>query len=178
MHCKLTMSILVLICVIYFAVSPNADAAQRQPIKPTVTYSRVRGWEAALVQGAPNLANYYWEPMTRRTINTTATTGHQAIRAPLPVVKHNPVTSYPHRSSSPCTVASIGATARRLCSDSVATTDTALVYKTTTPSLATSTVSCALDVNAQLVNSKASGKLIPKHALIAHQLSLADSFGK
>lgn len=178
MYSKLTKLALVLMVLNYCIALPRADAAQRQPTKPNVTYSRVRGWEAALVQGAPNLANYYWEPMTRRTINTTATTGHQAIRAPLPMAKHNLVTSSPHRSLSPSTVASIGATARRLCSDSVTTTDTALVYKTTTASLATPTTSCALDVNAQLVNTKGSGKLIPKHALIAHQLSLADSFGK
>jgi len=46
--------------------------------------TRVRGWEAQLVDGAPNLGNFYWEPMTRKTICTTNRTGRQTNHIPLP----------------------------------------------------------------------------------------------
>lgn len=47
----------------------------------TGTY-RVAGWQHELVQGAPNLQNYYWEPLTKRIVNTTRTTSRQATDAP------------------------------------------------------------------------------------------------
>lgn len=49
-----------------------------------VRITRVRGWEAQLVAGDPNLANFYWEPMTRKTILTTKKTGRQTNHIPLP----------------------------------------------------------------------------------------------
>lgn len=50
----------------------------------TLRITRVRGWEAQLVAGAPNLGNFYWEPMTRKTILTTNRTGRQTNHIPLP----------------------------------------------------------------------------------------------
>ncbi len=59
---------------------PQATIAQGNH----VTSYRVTGWQADLVQGSPNLKNYYWEPLTKRRILTTRHTSKQADSAPLP----------------------------------------------------------------------------------------------
>ncbi len=56
----------------------------------TVSTYRVTGWQNQLTGATPNLHNYYWEPMTKRIINTTKTTSKGAIAAP---------TIVPNRSS-------------------------------------------------------------------------------
>ncbi|CAN5534767.1 hypothetical protein BH10CYA1_BH10CYA1_17880 [soil metagenome] len=60
---------------------PQATIAQADQI----TSYRVSGWQADLVQGSPNLKNFYWEPLTKkRRILTTRHTGKQAESSPLP----------------------------------------------------------------------------------------------
>jgi hypothetical protein len=48
----------------------------------TVSTYRVAGWQNSLTGATPNLGNYYWEPMTKRVINTTRTTSKGATEAP------------------------------------------------------------------------------------------------
>lgn len=48
----------------------------------TVSTYRVTGWQNSLTGATPNLGNYYWEPMTKRVINTTRTTSKGATAAP------------------------------------------------------------------------------------------------
>lgn len=52
----------------------------------TVRTYRVVGWQNELTAANPNLGNYYWEPMTKRIINTTKTTSKGATAAPAIVV--------------------------------------------------------------------------------------------
>ncbi len=48
----------------------------------TVRTYRVVGWQNALTAANPNLGNFYWEPLTKRIINTTKTTSKGATAAP------------------------------------------------------------------------------------------------
>ena len=48
----------------------------------TVSTYRVAGWQNQLTGATPNLGNYYWEPITKRVINTTKTTSRGATAAP------------------------------------------------------------------------------------------------
>lgn len=177
MFVKFTMLFLAVTFLFFEASSNCVFAAHMQRAGQVVTYSRVRGWEASLVQGNPNLARFYWEPMTRRTINTTATTGHQTKHVPLPVVIHSNRVQIPSPANSSSLSYSTGATARRLSSGFGSTSDTALTYKENSRVVVVDNHQ-GLDVHGQLVSSKTSAKFAPKRALIAHQLSLGDTFGK
>jgi len=65
----------------------NAQASHgNNATQTTVKTYRVSGWQNPLVESSPNLGNYYWEPMTKRVINTTRHTGKQATVAALPKV--------------------------------------------------------------------------------------------
>ncbi|MBS1957343.1 MAG: hypothetical protein JST89_24355 [Cyanobacteria bacterium SZAS-4] len=73
---------LVFACVLNSIAIFNTQFASAQNSR--VTSYRVAGWQAELVQQSPNLANFYWEPITKRRILTTKRTGKQAETAPLP----------------------------------------------------------------------------------------------
>lgn len=66
-------------------ISHNVKPATRT--YSTVTTYRVAGWQDQLTQVTPNLGNYYWEPITKRLINTTKTTQRGATTAP-PIAIH------------------------------------------------------------------------------------------
>lgn len=173
MDCKFIASALLLTTIYNLVCLQDAAASPRQPAKQAVSYARVRGWEASLVQGSPNLAQFYWEPMTRRIINTTGSTGHQANHAPLPVVVHQAEMRKSHSKA-------LSALPQKLCdrmpSESASKNTSALIYGDPLPSEA-SAVDCSLrlaGVSANLVNSATSAKLVSRHALAAHQLSFAD----
>ncbi len=168
MNYKITLSLVLLLCN-SFGVA-NAQPSRSAP--RTVTLSRVRGWEAKLVQGNPNLARYYWEPMVRRTINTTATTGHQANKLPLPQVKRKHENVHYIESNLSRVVAG-----KIAPSDAHEQRSNTLVYSSSTvPS--DGTASFGLGVNAQLANAKSLTPTLPQSALVAHQLSLCDDAGK
>ncbi len=173
---KFTILFLAVASLFFETSSSCVFAAHMQRAEQVVTYSRVRGWEASLVQGSPNLARFYWEPMTRRTINTTGTTGHQAKHLALPVVNHSCRPSSPRRVEPLSLRYATAATAKRLSSESVSSADVALTYKESR--IQTVGDHQNLDVRGQLVSSRTSAKFLPKRALIAHQLSLSDAFGK
>lgn len=56
--------------------------AHTVPQQTTVRTYRVVGWQNELTAANPNLGNYYWEPLTKRIINTTRTTSKGATAAP------------------------------------------------------------------------------------------------
>lgn len=58
-------------------------------VHSTVTTYRVSGWQNELTSVTPNLGNYYWEPMTKRIVNTTKTTSRGATAAP-PIITKGP----------------------------------------------------------------------------------------
>jgi hypothetical protein len=58
-------------------------------VHTTVSTYRVSGWQNELTTITPNLGNYYWEPMTKRMVNTTRTTSRGATAAP-PIVTKGP----------------------------------------------------------------------------------------
>lgn len=174
---KFTMLFLSLASVFFANSSSCVLAAQVQRTGQVVTYSRVRGWEASLVQGSPNLARFYWEPMTRRTINRTSTTGHQAIHLPLPVVNHFNSARISPVASSPVPHYSTAGKAKLLTMDAASGSDGVLTYKGDSH-LVISNNHHDVDVHGQLVSSKTFAKCLPKRALIAHQLSLGDDYGK
>jgi hypothetical protein len=107
----------------------------------TVSKYYVTGWQNKLTSATPNLHNYYWEPMTKRVINTTRTTSRGAICAS-PIV--------PNRSSRhvsavhvPLPVVNQGTVAEALPQ-----TSTKLTYSTTTaPVLSYSNTSLKLFSN-------------------------------
>lgn len=61
----------------------------KSTIHSTVSTYRVTGWQNELTSVTPNLGNYYWEPMTKRIINTTRTTSKGATAAP-PIITKGP----------------------------------------------------------------------------------------
>lgn len=63
--------------------------APKTTVQSTVTTYRVAGWQNGLTSVTPNLGNYYWEPMTKRVINTTRTTSKGATAAP-PIITKGP----------------------------------------------------------------------------------------
>jgi hypothetical protein len=52
------------------------------PQQSVVHTYRVVGWQNELTAANPNLGNFYWEPLTKRIINTTNTTSKGATAAP------------------------------------------------------------------------------------------------
>ncbi len=81
---KKQMFIMVLVAEAALATNLPAFSENFKCGNQTVRITRVRGWEAQLVAGAPNLANFYWEPLTRKTVFTTNKTGRQTNHIPLP----------------------------------------------------------------------------------------------
>jgi len=66
-----------------------SHTAPKTTTHSTITTYRVAGWQNQLTSVTPNLGNYYWEPMTKRIINTTRTTSKGATAAP-PIITRGP----------------------------------------------------------------------------------------
>lgn len=106
---KAVRLLLVFIPMLSISSQLNAQANPGDLIthttRPTVTHStvttyRVSGWQNQLTSVTPNLGNYYWEPMTKRIINTTRTTSKGATAAP-PIVTRGPQYVKPNHVNLP-----------------------------------------------------------------------------
>lgn len=190
MRIKFALLILISLCTSKTEVQAQSHhVRQNAPSPRSVVLTRVRGWESQLVQGNPNLARYYWEPMMRRTINTTATTGHQAVRALMPVAKmrreriRNSGTENFSNQNSEVRSVSLLSCRRAQQVGSGADTDTILSYCSNANSAAKSAGKSAphsvaiensaqLGVSAHLVNAGHTVAVMQNAGLEAHQLSL------
>jgi hypothetical protein len=190
---RIKFVLLIFLCLCSAEAGAQAQSMQvpRKPLNSrSVVLTRVRGWEWQLVQGNPNLARYYWEPMVRRTINTTAATGPQAVRAPLPVAKvrqerfrslgmQNLGTQNSGLRNSDGSLVSALLCKRTPPAASHAETDTVLSYhspvRAATNSATRSSASdssARLGVSAHLVSAPHSVAAMQPGGLEAHQLSL------
>ena len=82
-------NILLTLSVLFCTTANQACFASRGDLiahtvsqQTTVRTYRVVGWQNELTAANPNLGNFYWEPMTKRIINTTKTTSKGATAAP------------------------------------------------------------------------------------------------
>ena len=78
----LTLSILWTASANQACFATRGDIIAHNVPQATVHTYRVSGWQNQLTSANPNLGNYYWEPLTRRIINTTGTTSRGATAAP------------------------------------------------------------------------------------------------
>lgn len=153
---QMIFTTLVLNLTTIFGTCSAASAHNSQ-----VTTYRVAGWQAELVQASPNLGNFYWEPMTKRRINTTKRTGKQAETAPLPrrtiVVINRPTTASNTKITKQAIVASTARHSEVTCAlsyNSHATQDVGL---------------SALSVNAKLASGSEPKAQTSVKGLVASQ---------
>ena len=82
-HLLLSLSVLWTTAANQACFASRGDIIAHTVPQTTVRTYRVAGWQNQLTAANPNLANYYWEPLTKRIINITGTTSKGATAAPL-----------------------------------------------------------------------------------------------
>ncbi len=82
-HLLLVLPMLCTTANLKCLANPGDLITHRTVTHSTISTYRVTGWQNQLTGATPNLHNYYWEPMTKRIINTTKTTSKGATAAPL-----------------------------------------------------------------------------------------------
>ena len=103
-------NILLILSVLLCTTANQACFASRGDLiahtvsqQTTVRTYRVVGWQNELTAANPNLGNFYWEPLTKRIINTTRTTSKGATAAPAIVLDKTAHYSKPNHAALPIT---------------------------------------------------------------------------
>ncbi|CAN5740585.1 hypothetical protein BH10CYA1_BH10CYA1_34760 [soil metagenome] len=102
-HVLLTLSILCTNANQACFASRGDLIARTVPQQSSVRTYRVVGWQNELTAANPNLGNFYWEPLTKRIINTTKTTSKGATAAPAIVPNRSAHYQKPIHAARPVT---------------------------------------------------------------------------